>query len=245
MPTAIEKGDVVLFEYDLVVDGKLIETCTQSCAQAEGILRPGHVYRPHLFVVGANQLITGVEKAIVQHGFTSEGVNAFKVDVPPEEGYGPRHPPKTIPLAKFHGEEIKVGMQVNDGDRQGTVIRVGGGRVTADFNHRLAGKTLQYTITVRAVHKDAKARASALVSHHLHEASHGWSKGPDDVETLTVVTPPRFLHDPRWLGMRSSILHQIVGNFAPEPVRVVFLETFEPAPRPKTPPPETIVPAAS
>lgn len=79
----------------------------------------------------------------------------------PEEAYGPHHEDlvQTYDASAF-GENIipKPGMLLSitldkDGTRKkapATVIDVGGGRVTVDYNHPLAGKKVVYTITLHS-----------------------------------------------------------------------------------------------
>jgi peptidylprolyl isomerase len=79
------------------------------------------------------------------------------VEVPPEEGYGPRHDDAivTIPKAQIP-EEIPLteGIVLQLQDPQGrpvpaTVTEITDEQVKMDINHMLAGETLTFDITVR------------------------------------------------------------------------------------------------
>ncbi|MEM3509703.1 MAG: FKBP-type peptidyl-prolyl cis-trans isomerase [Nitrososphaerales archaeon] len=147
---ALETGTLVLVN----LTGKVkdtnepLETTVEEEAKALGIYDPSRRYEPRLVSVGEGWVIPGLDDALKQAS-VGEKVN---IDIPPEKAFGQRDASKIklIPLRKFgeKAHEIAVGDEVEVEGRVGVVRFVGSGRVQVDFNHRLAGKVLTYTIEV-------------------------------------------------------------------------------------------------
>ena len=98
--------------------------------------------------------------------------DTFKVEVAPQEGYGPRHEElvQTVPMNAFQGvPEVKPGMQFQANGPQGpmlvTVKAVDGDQVSIDGNHPLAGQTLHFDIEVTEVRE---ATEEELTHGHVH-----------------------------------------------------------------------------
>ena len=122
------------------------------------------------YLHGNHNLITGMENAL-EGKKTGE---KFKVNISPEEGYGPKDERliNKVPLNNFpEKNDIKVGAQfqadTNEGPRVATVILVDNESATVDFNHPLAGKTLHFDIEVVDVRA---ATADELTHGHAHGA---------------------------------------------------------------------------
>ena len=74
-----------------------------------------------------------------------------RVEIAPENAFG-LHDPKNVemvPLNRFKEEKPVPGMRVGMENRTGTVTRVIGRKVSVDFNHPLAGRTMVYEYTIR------------------------------------------------------------------------------------------------
>ncbi|MDA3915330.1 peptidylprolyl isomerase [Oleiagrimonas sp.] len=125
---------------------------------------------PLAYLHGAGNIVPGLEKAMAGR---TEG-DTFKVEVTPDEGYGPRHDElvQTLPKSSFQGApEPKPGMQFQGQGPQGPVMvvvtEVEGDQVTIDGNHPLAGKTLNFDIEVTEVRS---ANEEELTHGHVHGA---------------------------------------------------------------------------
>jgi len=105
---------------------------------------------PLVYLHGANNIISGLENALVGKAAGSE----CQVTVQPEEGYGPKQDEliQVVPREMFQGvDELQPGMQFQaqgpDGAVQMVVIaNVNGDEITVDANHPLAGRTLIFDI---------------------------------------------------------------------------------------------------
>lgn len=106
--------------------------------------------QPLNFTVGANQVITGFNNAVI-----GMKLNQTKtITLPENEAYGPVNPAMVVvvPLSVFGNKTAQVGMvvtQTNNGQQyQGRITSVNSTNATIDFNSPLAGKTLVFTVRV-------------------------------------------------------------------------------------------------
>ena len=137
----IADGTVVAMDYALKDDdGNLID---QS--------QPGN---PLAYLHGHRNIIPGLEAALVGKQ-TGDSVD---VRVDPADGYGEFNAAleQVVPRERFEGvEHLEVGMQFQAGTEQGPVTvrvtKVEGDSVTVDGNHPLAGKHLNFNVTVQEV----------------------------------------------------------------------------------------------
>ncbi|MFC7203021.1 peptidylprolyl isomerase [Haloferax namakaokahaiae] len=154
----IEPGDRVAMEYvGRFEDGSVFNTSRYEVALEHGLAdaqeRDESAYRPLSFVVGAQEIIDGLDEAVV--GMTV-GENAT-VTVPPEDGYGAfdaervrEYDPDVF--ESMVGDEPEVGVHVHaENGLHGDVTAVTDDVVEVDFNHELAGKTLVFDIEIVAV----------------------------------------------------------------------------------------------
>jgi len=139
---ALQKGDYVHYTILTKDDNRIVQTTNEEIAKQAGIYSPDNVYEPVLVIVGETKLLEPVEEALLK----AEEGQELTVEVPPEKGFGERDPKKvkTISIREFYriGKIPKVGDTVEIDGQQARVIDVSSGRVTLDFNHPLAGKTL-------------------------------------------------------------------------------------------------------
>lgn len=132
---------VVSIDYTLTDDeGQVIDT-------SEG-------REPLAYLHGHDNIIPGLEKAL--EGKT-EG-DALTVKVEPEEGYGPHRQElvQTVSMEAFAGmDKVEPGMKFNAESAQGPLVvkvaKIEGEQVTIDANHDLAGKELNFDVTVREI----------------------------------------------------------------------------------------------
>lgn len=151
----IAESHVASFNYTLTNDtGEVLDTSKER--------------EPLTYLHGAGNIVPGLEKAMAGR---TRG-DSFKVDVAPEEGYGPRHDElvQTLPMTAFQGvPEPKPGMQFQGNGPQGpllvTVTDVEGDQVTVDGNHPLAGQSLHFDVEVTEVRD---ATEEELNHGHVH-----------------------------------------------------------------------------
>ncbi len=100
---AAELGDNVSVNYQLYVDGKLLDTNNATLANQSGIFNGLRIYQPLTFAVQLNgQLIPGFVGNII--GMKINETKNFTVD--PALGYGPIDPNKTITVPRFYNKSL-------------------------------------------------------------------------------------------------------------------------------------------
>jgi len=146
----MKNGDLILLDFTAKVKdtGDLIETTIEEEGKKIGEFDEDFVFKPRLVAVGASWVLKGLDEALER----AEVGEAVDIDIPPEKGFGVRDTSKTrlMPLRKFRdkADQITIGEEVEIDGRRGIVRFVGSGRAQIDFNHRYAGRTLEYNFTV-------------------------------------------------------------------------------------------------
>ncbi len=201
----MQEGDIVRFDYVLRVDGDVTETSMEDKAKEFGIHFEGRNYEPLTFGVGGRQIIPGLEEEVVKHKVG----DAFSIDIPAEKAYGNRDPSKvqTVPMAQFKKQGVKpqVGQIVNWNQQRAVVVQVGGGRVRIDSNHELAGKALQYDITITDVITDENEKLDATLKMMFPEGV--TFDNADDFLTIEVPDQAKFSQD--WPMSKFRVLTQV------------------------------------
>jgi FKBP-type peptidyl-prolyl cis-trans isomerase SlyD len=140
----IKKGSVVSFEYTLLEDnGKVIES--------------NQGQNPVTYTHGQREIIPGLEKA-----FSEMEVNEEKsIRLQPEEAFGPVDPNRfqEVPKTEIPAAGLKVGATLTARSSKGEdqvnqvihVREVKPETVILDFNHPLAGKTLDFKVKVLGI----------------------------------------------------------------------------------------------
>lgn len=151
---SIEPEDQVRFDYvGRLTDGTVFDTSREPVAEetelAEG--QPDREYSPLTAEIGGGQLIEGLEEGLIG---LEEG-DTKTITVPPEMGYG--QPREDLIVAYDPSEfkqrlgdaEIEEGMRVRamDGD-VGEILHIDSDVIRVDFNHDLAGESLEFEIEV-------------------------------------------------------------------------------------------------
>lgn len=220
----MESGDIVTLDYEAWVadSDDLLETTDEDLARDHGIYDGGRVYGPVPVILGDNDLVEGLEEAVLEADVGSEQ----EVEIPPEKGYGERDPDdvEIFSRREFRKRDITPdpGTEVQIRNRRGRVISVTPGRVRVDFNPRLAGQTLRYAFTVRDLLKDPAEKVEAIIG-----ATYNQSHAEDfeihvDEETARIVLPDISKFDPNWFQQKADIIDKI-RNHA-DVREVVFIE---------------------
>lgn len=160
MTDRVEPGDRVALAYVGRFEDGSVFAASDPAVAAENDLAPGEgetERSPLAFTVGANEVIPGLDDAVVG---MCEGEERT-VTVPPAEAYGEYDDEKVreYDAETFEGmvgEPPAVGLHVEaQNDRHGDVTAVVDGVVRVDFNHELAGRTLVFDVEVLAVRSPA------------------------------------------------------------------------------------------
>jgi FKBP-type peptidyl-prolyl cis-trans isomerase SlyD len=164
-PNSVENNKVVRLDYTLTVEGQVVDTSEES--------------EPIEFIQGKGQIIPGLEKEL--YGM-DEG-DSKEITIPASDAYGDVDETAVmdVPREQFPPEvPLQEGVQIQVRSVEGQVLdarisSVGDETIELDFNHPLAGKELNFQVTVVEV-RDATADE---ISHgHVHNDS----QHPEDIE---------------------------------------------------------------
>jgi FKBP-type peptidyl-prolyl cis-trans isomerase SlyD len=126
---------------------------------------------PLEYLHGASNIVPGLEKAIDGKDIGE----TVEVKLTPEDGYGNYDEKlvRNVPVRKLSEKRPQVGamMQVNTeaGPQRVIVKALRGDYATLDFNHPLAGKTLNFKVTIKAVREPTPEE---LDHGHVHGPGH-------------------------------------------------------------------------
>jgi FKBP-type peptidyl-prolyl cis-trans isomerase SlyD len=134
----IADDTVVSMGYVLSIDGELFD----STEEGESLL----------FIQGYGSIIHGLEQGI--YGMVKGEKKGIKVSVKDAYGEYDMEQIVPIPLSEFPDDfELETGLELEMKDKDGDIVyarivSVGKTRVKMDFNHPLAGKGLEFDITI-------------------------------------------------------------------------------------------------
>ncbi|MFU8867890.1 FKBP-type peptidyl-prolyl cis-trans isomerase [Natronococcus sp.] len=156
----IETGDSVTIEYTArFADGTVFDTTDEQVAEETGLTDhlPDREFEPLTFEVGDSELIEGVTDALVG---MDEGERKT-ITVPPEKAYGERRDDRVIEhntvefdqMLESEGRSLEMGTRIETKDGSiGEVTHIDPEIVRIDFNHELAGETLEFDLEVLEIH---------------------------------------------------------------------------------------------
>ncbi|MDR2623100.1 MAG: peptidylprolyl isomerase [Methanobrevibacter sp.] len=186
----VEKGDFVKVDLTARIkeSGEIFETTYEEVAREAGIYDERKVFVPMSVVVDGGHFLPAIDEALI--GMEEGG--SKHLEILPKDGYGERNPTsiKMIPLKEFKNSNINptAGMQVTMGYNEGRVLTVNGGRVKVDFNHPLAGKTLEYDLkVVKVIEDDVEKVKSMIALHYPIQPNFDLEKTKVKIDGKTVI----------------------------------------------------------
>ena len=185
----MKKGDFLRLEYTGRVQetDEVFDTTIEKVAEEEGIQLENKIYGPIPIIVGAGHVLKGIEDSLID---MDEG-DKKEIEIPPSEGFGERDPKliQLIPMSEFRKQSIKpqVGMSITSEGSTGKIRSISGCRVRVDFNHELAGKTLQYQIKVQKIIEDDVEKIRSMIDLHYPNPNIDSTKHIVQIEDEKVV----------------------------------------------------------
>lgn len=165
----LENGALILADYTAKVKdtGLIIDTTRKEDAEKAGNADPTRTYEPRLIAVGEGWVLKGLDEALQK----ADANQTIYVELTPEKAFGVRDPNRVsrIPIKKF-GEkaaELEIGAEIEVDNRVGIVRSIESGRVLIDFNHKYAGKTLQYNLEIKQKLDERSQQVEALIRRRL------------------------------------------------------------------------------
>ncbi|HNB51639.1 MAG TPA: peptidylprolyl isomerase [Anaerolineales bacterium] len=178
-PNQVAKDLVVSLAYTLKVAGEILDEADRE--------------DPLLYLHGHKNIVPGLERAL-----SGMKIGESKsVVIAPKDGYGDYNEDdvEVVPRSEFPDEiPLEEGVEILVEDDEGdevsaTIVEVTKDKVTLDFNHPLAGKELNFDVTIVALRE---ATEEELEHGHAHyddmeddedwEEDEDWDEDEDDDE---------------------------------------------------------------
>lgn len=185
----VKNGDFIKLEYTgkIIETGDIFDTTNEELAEEKGIHSDKKTYGPISVIVGGGHVLKGMEDALVD----MEAGEEKTIELPPEEAFGERDPSliQLVPMSEFKKQGIKpqVGMAITSEGNTGIIRSVSGGRVRLDFNHELAGKSLEYQVKVAEIIEDDTEKVKSMIDLHYPNPNLDAEKHQIEIEDDKVV----------------------------------------------------------
>jgi peptidylprolyl isomerase len=234
----LQKGDFIQIEYTAKIKetNEIFDTTNEETSKKEHLHKEGEIYEPKLIVIGENWMLKPLDEAFQ----TMEPTKPATVEIPPDQGFGPRDPEKVkrVPLKQLLSKDITpaIGARIEYGGKNATIRSIGAGRVLLDFNPPLAGKTLIYDVTVQKKLETPQEKITALIHRRIPIVEAEKFKLTQKEKTLTIDMPEdTFYLEGIQVAKRGITMD--IQKFFPDTTVIKFIETFktEPKPQPETP----------
>ncbi|WP_054847639.1 FKBP-type peptidyl-prolyl cis-trans isomerase [Methanoculleus chikugoensis] len=228
---ALQEGDFIRLRYTGRVGENIFDTTDEENAKEEGIYNPRAEYGPVTVRLGSHHIIIGLEDELVGKEVGAEG----EVDVPPEKAFGGAHEDeavKSVPVTQFREKPPQRGMRVEVEGREGVVVDVIGRRAVVDFNHPLAGKTLNYSYAILEKVEEPVEQIKGLIKLFSGRTDIGITIADGTVE---LELPPAITYDRRWMVWRGTLVREIFENYS-DINDVVMKETISRPEKPEAAP---------
>ena len=223
----MEKGDLILLDFTATVKdtGDFIETTIQEEAKKLKKEEPDYSYKPKLIAIGEGWVLKGLDDILTE---TKIDKNT-QIEISPEKGFGKRDPSKIrlIPIRKFGDkiDKLEIGSEIDIDGRIGIVRFIGSGRVQMDFNHRYAGKTLEYNFTIRKKLDDKIEKIQALVDRRIPQGKEKIEIKIENSTTTITIPEEYFLID--GLQIIKKALSNELMKYVNDLKKISFIEEFK------------------
>lgn len=195
----------------------------------EGKLEDGMVFektppnRPTLVVAGEGNLIQGLDKAIIGMFSGEHKHSVFS----PVDSFGERNEElvKLVSISQFKKSNVQpqVGMTVELDGHRAKIQSVEGGRVKVDFNHELAGRTLQYDYSIDSIYSTTLAKVEAAAKSILNvEKQNVMLNG----KIAKITVPNKINKDANYFIAKSKLVSMLLANIN-DLIKVEIVEEFE------------------
>ena len=208
MADLVKKGDFIAIDYvgKVKETGQIFDLTNEEVAKKEKIHQEGDKFEPSTIVVGAGHVLKGLDVQLED----LEIGKKVTLEISSDDAFGPRNPELStlVPIKFFKKEKIAPmpGMPVNIGGQRGIVQTASGGRVRVDFNHPLAGKNLEYELTVLKKVTDNKEQIKALFKYHLPKSNPADLSLELKEKTVEITTPKSDEQTRRFINLTKDII---------------------------------------
>jgi len=166
---AVNRGDFIVVELTGRAEetGEVFDTTSEETAKEQGTYDEKRTYGPRLVVAGEGWVLKGLDTRLRGLKVGEEQ----KIEIPAAEAFGERDAEnvQTIPFRVLRSKGVNpaLGAELEIDGRTAVVRSIGAGRVQVDYNHRLAGRKIIYTVKVTELIEDEKAKFRALIKRRF------------------------------------------------------------------------------
>ena len=150
--------------------GAVFDTSDAKVAKEEGLEKKGRVFKSLPLVVGAGQVITGLDEALEK---MKEG-DEKSIEISPEKAFGKRNPDlvRLVSMRVFREQKMNPvpGMMIELDGRPAKIQTVSGGRVRVDYNPELAGRTVIFDVKVEEEAKKKEDKIMYLIERSFESS---------------------------------------------------------------------------
>ncbi len=224
-----EKKKIVQLDYTAREQGSgaIFDTTLKEAAEEAGLNADPQRFKPVTIILGQGEMHKALEEEIGKMGVGEQK----KIMLAPEQAFGERKAQNIaiMPLQNFKDNKMMPfpGMVFEANGLQGKVQSVSGGRVRVDFNHPLAGKTLEYEIKLLKEITEKKEAIAALYEKFL-------PLGTAEDRRFELNGTELTMHLPKQLNLKDAeplkkVLEKIIIDNVEGIKKVSFIEHKEEA----------------
>lgn len=219
----MKEGDFVEIDFTGRVKDtdEVFDTTSEEMAKLAGIHNEKTNYDHIPIIIGASQVILGLEEAIKEMNIGDKK----KVEIVPEKAFGGKNPElvKLLPMSVFKENRLdpSPGRTVNFNGLQGRILTVDGGRVKVDFNHPLAGKTIEYEVELKGEIKENNQKIKSVIRYFTgikYEDTDVMMNGNESTINIQKFDFPKQLKQ----NIADTIMKWVDGIS-----KINFIDTFE------------------
>jgi len=166
---AVNRGDFIVVELTGLAEetGEVFDTTSEETAKEQGTYDEKRTYGPRLVVAGEGWVLKGLDTRLRGLKVGEEQ----KIEIPAAEAFGERDAEnvQTIPFRVLRSKGVNpaLGAELEIDGRSAVVRSIGAGRVQVDYNPRLAGRKIVYTVKATELIEDEKAKFRALIKRRF------------------------------------------------------------------------------
>src|SRR3989344_3456772 len=156
----LKKNDFVELEFTAKVkDGDIFDSNIKRDLEKANLNLD---VKPLIFSLGEGMFLKGVDDFLI-----GKDIGNYEVELSPENAFGFRDSKlvQLIPMKVFAAQKLNPipGVMFNFDGRVAKILSVSGGRVIADFNNPIAGKTVIYNVNVLRKVEEINEKAKAFI----------------------------------------------------------------------------------
>ncbi len=223
----VKNDDFVLADYIIKSKdtGEVFDVTMADEAKAANVYLPDQTYEPRLVVVGQGWVLKGIDEAL-------QGMNEGDekdIEIPPQNAFGERDSTKVriVPARDLtrQGVTPRPGARLEIGGSLATVRSVGSGRVTIDYNHPLAGRTLLAKIYLRKILSEMPDKIRELIHRRVRNV-------PKDrflistLGSMVTIEMPEEAFTAEDIQFAKKGLSKEISRYFPDVTSVQFIETY-------------------